>query len=312
MLNNITNVNKNKRNKICLIGKVYKYEFINLSRSIFPLFFTLLLLGLVSGIFMPKVQFRNEESVKQNIEKYDNGQIDFQILRNCVVREFVVDGEVIENDESLSINEKCSIIILIVNCLILFLATITAVVIIVKIDSRLKKAFYEDEAYFTFTLPLTMGEHITGRFLCYFTFALLWAISIFISLQLGFIKYLDGISYNLIRITINESYIKTGLFPSLPMMILQVALSFIVLFSLFISFLFLEKTICMKFFKHKTLISGLIEIPLIILWIVMTVKAPQYFSRSTFFVLFLIINIALVAVNITITYITYKKSINIE
>ena len=83
MLDKAIEGNKTKmRNPFIMIGKIFKYEAKNLSRTLIPLFSTILLLGLVLGSFLPKIRFSNKEYVVSAIEMYKNNEIDIDTLQS--------------------------------------------------------------------------------------------------------------------------------------------------------------------------------------------------------------------------------------
>ena len=65
----------NKRNPFPRIGKIYKYEFINISKILLPLYLLLIILGLIIGLTSNTNKIKKiKESESPRIEEEDTHQ----------------------------------------------------------------------------------------------------------------------------------------------------------------------------------------------------------------------------------------------
>ena len=88
-------------------------------------------------------------------------------------------------------------------------------------------------------------------------------------------------------------------------------LSFVILF---ISFVFVEKSLEMMAQKNSKIFETFMEIPLIVGYFIIIFRLANAAAegQGQFRIPFMILNISLTIINIAITYFAYKKRINIE
>ncbi|MBR5646833.1 MAG: hypothetical protein IKX23_09360 [Treponema sp.] len=135
---------KNKiRNPFPNIGKVIKYEFKHSARVLIPLYAVLLLLGLLTGLSINK---KNYESLVSQINQNGSGMYSADIA-NILLTTFLAFA------------------------IFAFITAITIVTIVI-IAGRFKRSMNGEEAYLNLSLPVTMGEHLWGKFIMY----ALWAV----------------------------------------------------------------------------------------------------------------------------------------
>ncbi len=154
-----------KRNPFPIIGKVYKYEFKHISKTLVPLFLILLALGLVIGLLQSPMSSYSK-TVTEN--------------------EIIIQGTIDENDLFMNNNDgvllarnnamKAFILIILSFIFSLYIMAVFIVTMVI-LSGRFKKSMLGDEAYLNLVLPVTMGEHIWGRFLA----AVTWVILCFIT-----------------------------------------------------------------------------------------------------------------------------------
>ena len=140
------------RNPFPKIGKVIKYDLKHSSKRLLPLYGVLLILGLLVGIFISPDRFNLWDS-----EFYTLGSRDF-------------------------ITISLIIAYAIFSC-------VAEVMTIVAIARRFKQSMLEEEAYMNLSLPVTMGEHLWGKFITSF----IWLFCC------GFVNLISGI-FCLIRL----------------------------------------------------------------------------------------------------------------
>ncbi len=136
------------RNPFPKIGKVIKYDLKHSSKRLIPLYGVLLMLGLLAGLFISPHQreafFGDSSSVS-----YAMGSRDF-----ITISLFIAYGVV---------------------------SVVAFVMTIVAIARRFKQSMLEEEAYMNLSLPVTMGEHLWGKFITGFIWMFACCIVTFVS-----------------------------------------------------------------------------------------------------------------------------------
>lgn len=132
-----------------MLGKVYKYEFISTARVLLPLYGAMIIAAWVAGLFL-----------KIDIGSFKNIDEAFNIMSS--------------GHYKMSTNGVLSGILF---TLLWGLSVASSIITFVSIIKRFKKSMLGDEAYLNLTLPVTLGEHLWGRFLCAFTWILIFAVT---------------------------------------------------------------------------------------------------------------------------------------
>lgn len=254
----IENTENFKRNPFERIGKVFKYEFIHASKTLIPLYAVLLLLGLLIGLLSnPLSQYTNNIFDEENSFHY----------------EFNYDSRTATPEQNLAI--KKSVILVGLTIAFTIFATAIFIITIVVLARRFKKSMMEDEAYLNLTLPVTIGEHLWGRFLsdlawifiCFLVFTASFSLCLIRNHSLPWIT--DGLSK--LNYMIKENNYSPVLF------YFQMALSYLVNSSLIILFVFSINSIAHINPKHQTLTKIISAVVLIII----ASKADQLVFRFT-------------------------------
>lgn len=128
------------RNPFPKIGKVIKYDFKHSSRRLLPLYAALLVLGLLTGLFAEPV--KNDVSLSENHYEWHMSSSDENFSREMTF------GLLFMAFMALSIT--------------------TIVMTVTSISRRFSQSMLEDEAYLNLSLPVTMGEHLWGKFIMAF------------------------------------------------------------------------------------------------------------------------------------------------
>lgn len=166
-----------KPNPFKSVGLVIKYEFLNAARKFVPLYIVLIIMGLVAGLLnnpmgdeLNKLQTQTEIQMDENIDAYS------------------LQLEMRENDF------KRGIIYTILYFLVAVYTIIIVCLTIITLSKRFKKSMLQDEAYLNLVLPVSIGQHLWGRFLN----ALIWLIICFVIIAVSGSFYLirnNGIEY---------------------------------------------------------------------------------------------------------------------
>ncbi len=156
MEKDIASTKKGFRNPFPATGKVFKYEMLSMSRIFVPLFLALIGMSLVIGL--------------------------------SVNTDFFIKGKSLASDEP-------NVFMMIFYMLFTILCTVSAVVLLVVIEKRFKKTMLGDEGYLNLTFPVTIGEHLWGRYFANIVWCLAYGLTMLIALALITIKGWKYISY---------------------------------------------------------------------------------------------------------------------
>ncbi len=131
------------RNPFPKIGKVIKYDFKHSSRKLLPLYAALLVLGLLTGLFAEPMGNRDWESTS------NGNSYEFHMS---------------SSDENFSREMMTGLLVF----AFMVLSVVSIVMTVTSIARRFSQSMLEDEAYLNLSLPVTMGEHLWGKFIMAF------------------------------------------------------------------------------------------------------------------------------------------------
>lgn len=267
------------------LGKVYKYEFLNVSKVLVPLYGVLLALGLFHGITYKPTD------ISFNFEGTINGQ------------SFSQDPEIFN-----------SFLAGLFGLGYIFAVFITIIVTLLIVTRRFKKGMLEEEAYLNMTLPVTVSEHICGRLLSYITWIIFGLIAITISALLSVIKVInfsiisDG--FKALHEQLNSSNI------SIPVFYIEILLIMLVLSSMLILFIFCINSISHLFKTHRTLAKVISTIVLIVItskiWEFLGKFTNEFSKFANGAAIFIITNVIICGVYYAITQIVFTQELNLE
>ena len=155
------------RNPFPKIAKVIKYDFKHSSRKLLPLYGALLVLGLLTGLFANPL----------NMHDYDYEQ-------SSTGASFHID---VDTDATGLAAKKEVLAVFLAMAFIIF-SVVCIVMTITAIARRFKQSMLEDEAYLNLSLPVTMGEHLWGKFIIAFFWLFCCVVVNFLSGFLCFIR----------------------------------------------------------------------------------------------------------------------------
>lgn len=289
---------KKFRNPFPAIGKVIKYEFLHSSKKLLPLYLILLVLGLITGLSV-NTNIINEFFTEGSHEVIINSTEDFEILKQLLPGILVF---------ALSIFN-----------------TVVIVITIVTIARRFKNSMLGEEAYLNLSLPVTIGEHLWGRFIMSFLWIIACVIVLAASSALCFIKFdLRGF-FSIQEVQegiaeLSDMLAKQNL--SFGRLALMLTTNFAVLSLYVIALIFAVNAIAHLVKKDR----GIVKVVLIVLFVVLNAKVfsfismPElnsaienwgyYFTRNmniTFW-----IQAAFTAVYFAVTYAVFQIKLNLE
>ncbi len=140
------------------------------------------------------------------------------------------------------------------------LSVVTIVIVLCIIERRFKKSMLGDEAYLNLTLPVSVGEHLWGRYLADLVWAASYGVTMLLSVLLIFIRIwkeitMEGFFGDIAKI-MTDWQMEHGY--SLPAVITMLILNALVFFMLICVFSYMTECIIQIIGKHKTLFSILI------------------------------------------------------
>ncbi|MDD5929014.1 MAG: hypothetical protein PUC37_04320 [Spirochaetales bacterium] len=153
--------------------------------------------------------------------------------------------------------------IFILTCIMYF---VMFVVTIWQIEKRFKKSLLGDEAYLNFTLPVTVGEHLWGRYLADAVWAVSYAVVSVISFMLMVIKGWNKIPEFLRLFSMHFDEFSDSLHSSVGSFVLMACLNAFMIFMLICVFAYMASAVSNLIGKHKSLISILLFIVCFILY----------------------------------------------
>ena len=229
------------RNPFPKIGKVIKYDFKHSSRRLLPLYAALLVLGLLTGLFAEPMGNRNWESTSNgNSYEFHMSSSDANFSREMMFGLLIMAFTI--------------------------LSVTTIVMTVTSIARRFSQSMLEDEAYLNLSLPVTMGEHLWGKFIMAFGWLFCCCIITSLSGLLCFIRMdlpsiFQQISENLpeFKDSLNYYGMSMGRLIGLAIM-LSIAFAFFI-----ITLIFVVNAISHLFKKSKGLVKFITVV--VLFWI---------------------------------------------
>ena len=309
---------KKFRNPFPAIGKVIKYEFLHSSKKLLPLYLILLVLGLITGLSV-NTNIINEFFTEGSHEVIINSTEDLEVLK-----QLLVEGEILNCKKYpsghiyFSLKDEYSSVrsIMFANYASRLNFTIAR---------RFKNSMLGEEAYLNLSLPVTIGEHLWGRFIMSFLWIIACVIVLAASSALCFIKFdLRGF-FSIQEVQegiaeLSDMLAKQNL--SFGRLALMLTTNFAVLSLYVIALIFAVNAIAHLVKKDR----GIVKVVLIVLFVVLNAKVfsfismPElnsaienwgyYFTRNmniTFW-----IQAAFTAVYFAVTYAVFQIKLNLE
>ena len=175
------------------------------------------------------------------------------LILSLIIGIFIMDNNLDFDSEGPFAGVK--VVLFVLTC-ILFVVMI--VIVLSIIERRFKKSMLGDEAYLNCTLPVTIGEHLWGRYLADLVWALAYAVAMILSVALMLIRGWSQLGEHMDDI--REFFIKfresTGV--GFAQMFTMSVVNALVFFMLICVFCYMTNTIIEMIGKHKTLVTILI------------------------------------------------------
>ncbi len=153
---------------------------------------------------------------------------------------------------------------------IVILTTILFVVMIVIIFSiierRYKKSILGDEGYLNLTLPVTVGEHLWGRYLADIVWALSYAVIMLLAVALIFIRGWNQIPQAFSKFLQSSAEFKLQYGYGYGYIFCCSFINCLIFFMLICVFIYMTETIIQMIGKHRTLMSILVFVVVFMLF----------------------------------------------
>lgn len=153
---------------------------------------------------------------------------------------------------------------------IVILTTILFVVMIVIIFSiierRYKKSILGDEGYLNLTLPVTVGEHLWGRYLADIVWALSYAVIMLLAVALIFIRGWNQIPQAFSKFLQSSAEFKLEYGYGYGYIFCCSFINCLIFFMLICIFIYMTETIIQMIGKHRTLMSILVFVVVFMLF----------------------------------------------
>ena len=158
----------------------------------------------------------------------------------------------------------------IVKTAIVVLTTILFVVMIVIlfsiIERRYKKSMLGDEAYLNLTLPVTITEHLWGRFLADLVWALSYAVVMLLSVMLVIIKGWGKLPEDFAKILSESAAFKLNYGVGYGYIFWGCFINCLIFFLLVCAFIYMTEAVIQLIGKHRTLMSILVFVVVFMLF----------------------------------------------
>ena len=162
------------------VGKVFKYEFKHASKTLVPMYTILLIMGLLIGVFLSPFSSLSSSILDNEAQLNSNG-LYYEYNGNESMYQQQVETQLANTFAK-------TVAFLIISILFAMYTAAVFIVTIVVVSSRFKTSMLGDEAYLNLVLPVSMGEHIWGRFLSSFVWIILCFITNAVSSVLCLIR----------------------------------------------------------------------------------------------------------------------------
>ena len=178
------------------------------------------------------------------------------LVLSLIIGVFAINNN-LELDQTEGFVNAVKVIIVVLDSI---LSVVTFVIVLCIIERRFKKSMLGDEAYLNLTLPVSVGEHLWGRYLADLVWAASYGVTMLLSVLLIFIRIwneitMEGFFGDIAKI-LTDWQMEHGY--SLPAVITMLILNALVFFMLICVFSYMTESIIQIIGKHKTLFSILI------------------------------------------------------
>lgn len=154
-----------KMNPVKAIALVYKYEFKNTAKKLVPLYLVLLIFALLTGLLQSPFSEQSRKLIENRTAIEQSGETDAFLIQ-----------KMLKNNST-----QQNLLVTILTALMVVYGITVIVITILNLSKRFKKSMLKEEAYLNLVLPVSMGQHIWGRYLVGITWVFISLITIILS-----------------------------------------------------------------------------------------------------------------------------------
>jgi hypothetical protein len=216
-----------------------------------------------------KMKFRNPFPAVGKVFKYEMisaGRIILPVYALLLVLSLIIGVFVMEPEFEFSGEGPLGIVKTAIVVLTIILFVVMIVIIFSIIERRYKKSMLGDEGYLNMTLPVTIGEHLWGRYLADFVWALSYAVVMCFAILLVVIRGWNQIPDFLSHFFSESAAFKLEHGFGYGYIFCSCFINAVIFFMLVCVFIYMTETIIQLVGKHRTLISILVFVVVFMLF----------------------------------------------
>ena len=206
------------------------------------------------------IKFRNPFPAVGKVFKYEMisiGRMILPIYAVLAALSLIIGLFVMDSNLEIEPEGQFGFVKMIVIMLAVILFSVMVVILLSIIARRFKKSVLGDEAYLNFTLPVTVGEHLCGRYLANFVWCLSYAVISIVSVLLVFIRGWGKLPEAFSKFLAKSAEFKLMHGFGFGYIFWNSLIHAIIFFMLISVFIYTTETIIHMLGKHKTLIAVL-------------------------------------------------------
>ena len=214
-------------------------------------------------------KFRNPFPAIGKVFKYEMisaGRIILPVYAVLLVLSLIIGTFVMDNSLDFTDNGPLGFVKTAIVVLTVILFIVMIVIIFSIIERRYKKSILGDEGYLNLTLPVTIGEHLWGRYLADFVWALSYAVVMLIAVSFVCIRGWGEIPEVFSKILSGSAEFKLEYGVSYWYCFWCIFVNCLVFFMLICTFIYMTESIIQLIGKHRTLMSILVFVVVFMLY----------------------------------------------
>ena len=222
-----------------------------------------------NSIEVKNKKFRNPFPAVGKVFKYEMisaGRIILPVYALLLVLSLIIGIFVMNSDLDFTGEGPFGIVKTAIFVLTIILYVVMIVIIFSIIERRFKKSMLGDEGYLNMTLPVTIGEHLWGRYLADFVWALSYAVVMTIAVMLMFIQGWGDLPEVIPQFLSEAAEFKLKHGISYGQIFCCLFVNALIFFMLICLFIYMTETIIQLVGKHRTLMAILVFVVVFMLF----------------------------------------------
>lgn len=216
-----------------------------------------------------KKKFRNPFPAVGKVFKYEmisGARIILPVYALLLVLSLIIGVFVLNSDFDFDGNGALGIFKTAIVVLTVILFIVMIVIIFSIIERRYKKSILGDEGYLNLTLPVTVGEHLWGRYLADFVWALSYAVIMVIAVLFMGIRNWNEFPEAFSQLLASSAKFKLEYGVGYGYIFCCSFINSLIFFMLICVFIYMTETIIQLIGKHRTLMSILVFVVVFLLF----------------------------------------------